>query len=134
MKKNYKKLSALFGLLCAVSLPLGAQLNGVYTIDSGTGTGGTNYQTFSAFATAISSQGVSGPVTVYVVAGTYNEQPVIAAIAGASAVNKITINGNGALLTYNSTNSNAPATLCFNGADYVTVNNLNVMANGSNYA
>jgi hypothetical protein len=136
MKKNYGKIAALFGMLCTVSIPLDAQLSGLYTINSANSTSGTNYQTFTAFAAAITSQGVNGPVTVNVQSnsGPYNEQPVFGTITGASSVNKITINGNGNLVTFNSTNSNAPATLCFNGSDYVTVNNLNVFAGGSNYA
>ena len=134
MKKNYKKLSAFVGLLCAVSVPLSAALSGTVTINSGAGTGGTNYQTWNAFATDINAQGISGPLTVNVVAGTYNEQVVFNQIVGATAANKITINGNGALLTFNSSNFNQPATLGMNGADYFVIKNLNVQATNSNYA
>jgi len=44
-----------------------AQLNGNYTINSALTTSGTNYQSFSAFATDINTNGVSGPVVVDVV-------------------------------------------------------------------
>ena len=64
MKKPYKIIQAFVVLLSVVSFNLEAQLNGVYTINSAVPTGGTNYQTFTAFATALNSQGVSGPVTV----------------------------------------------------------------------
>ncbi len=136
MKKNYLWPSVFLFLLCVMSSSLTAALSGLYTINSGAGTSGTNFQTFNAFASAINSQGVSGPVTVNVAAlsGPYNEQVVLNSIVGASSVNKITINGNGNLLTYNSTNFSNFATISFNGADYITINDLNVMASGSNYA
>jgi hypothetical protein len=136
MKKNYKKLSALFGLLCAVSMPLGAQLNGLYTINSLQANSSTNFQTFQAFATAINSGGVTGAVVVEVVANTgpYIEQIQLNQIAGATAANKVTINGNGCLITYNATSSGSPWTIGLNGTDYLTINNLNVQGQGTNYA
>src|SRR5688500_17569979 len=123
MKKNYKKFAAALALLCASSVPISTQLSGVYSINSAQGTGGTNYQTFTAFAQAITSQGVSGAVTVNVVSGSgpYNEQVVIGKITGVSATKKVTINGNNNLLTFQSNNWNSPATLCFNGSDYVVL-------------
>ena len=41
-----------------------AQLSGTYTVNGAQATGGTNYQTFSAAFSALTSQGVNGPSSV----------------------------------------------------------------------
>ncbi len=136
MKKNYKTLQVFIVLLCAVSMKLGAQLNGLYTINSTIPTGGTNFQTFTAFASAINSQGVSGPVTVDVAVGTgpYTEQPLFNQATGVSSTNSVLINGNGNVLTFASASSVQRWTLGLNGADYMTFNNLNIYGTGNTYA
>src|SRR4051812_26777253 len=123
MKNHYLKVTGFIVLFCTMLLPLGAQLSGVYTINSGQGTGGTNFQTFNAFATALNTQGMSGAVTVNVVAGTgpYIEQVEFNQITGATAANRIVINGNGNLLQFGSTASANPHTLRLNGTDFMTV-------------
>ncbi len=113
------------GLLAAVLLSAGAlnaQLSGSYTINSATATGGTNYQTWAAFATALGN-GVSGPVKV-TVSGTHSITSAITfnAISGVSATNTIEIDGNGTTL---SSSSSAEAIL-FNGADRVSITNLTI--------
>ena len=75
-----------------------AQLSGTYTVNSGAATSGTNYASFTALASALSTSGVSGAVTVNVVAGTYSGQMELKVIPGASSTNTITINGNGQTL------------------------------------
>ena len=137
MKNNYKHLKMFIVLLCLSAMKLGAQaLSGTVTINSAQATGGTNYQNFTAFAAAINTAGVSGPLYVNVVAnsGPYNEQPAFISIPGVSASNPITINGNGNLLTFNSSNSAQPYTLLFNNVDFTTVQNLQIQAQGSTYA
>jgi hypothetical protein len=134
MKKNYFYLSLFTALLCMASVKMSAQMSGVYTIDGGTPTGGTNYQTFSAFASALTANGIGGPITVNVTNMTYNEQVEFMQPTGNTAANRITINGNGATLTFASTSSGQPHTLKLNGTDYVTVNNLNVIGSGATYA
>jgi hypothetical protein len=68
MKKNYKQRNWLFKLktvftfgFVLLTCSAIAQLNGSYTINSATATGGTNYQSFTDFATNINANGVSGP-------------------------------------------------------------------------
>ncbi len=136
MKKNYFKAGAFCALLSAFFLPMSGQLSGVYTINSGQLTGGTNYQTFNAFATAINAQGTSGPVTVNVVTGTgpYVEQVEFNQITGATAANRITINGNNNILRFGATVSANPHTLRLNGTDFMSINNLNVEGTGATYA
>jgi hypothetical protein len=135
MKKNYSPIKALIILLCIFSVNLSAQLSGTVTINSGNSTGGTNYQTFNALASALNTNGISGPLTVNVVSATgpYNEQVSFNQIAGLSATNTITINGNGNLLTFNGT-SGAPHTLLLNGTDYLYINNLQMEGTNSTYA
>ena len=99
---------------------------GSYTINKTFPTSGTNFNSFSDFASYINSDGISGPINLNVVSGTgpYNEQVILNQIIGSSAVNTITINGNNDTLQYLSANTNERATLKLNGTDYVSVNNL----------
>jgi len=99
-------LSLVGGLIsmCAFS-----QLNGTYTINGAQATGGTNYQTFTAAFAALTTNGVSGPVTFNCIQGTYNEQVYLssASISGTSTTNTITFqaaasNTNEVLWTYSS--------------------------------
>ncbi|MDI1354935.1 MAG: hypothetical protein PSX36_08455, partial [bacterium] len=137
MRKKYNVICAFAVLFSIFAFKSVAQpLSGLYTINSGAATAGTNYQTFTALATDLNTNGVSGPVTVNVItlSGPYNEQPAFNAITGTSSTNKIVINGNGNLLVFNSTSSGAPHTLLLNGADYMTFNNLNIEGQGTTYA
>ena len=126
---------------CAIPLIIGllylapsafAQLSGSYTIGSG-----GNYASFTAAVTALTTSGVSGPVTFSVLSGTYNEQITIPAITGASATNTITFDGgtgNAAtrVLTYTATTAYSP-TVTLNGADYLIFKNLTIRAASPTY-
>src|SRR5690606_10405238 len=105
---------------------------GTYTINSAAATGGTNFNNFTDAVNAISC-GIAGPVTFNVATGSgpYNEQVTIPAIATTSSTNTITFNGNGATLTYASTNTNERACMKLDGADYITINNLVVAPTGT---
>src|SRR5690606_4799470 len=94
-------------------------------------TGGSNFQSFADAVSAISC-GISGPVILNVVAGSgpYNEQVTLPATIGANATNTVTINGNGDTLKFAGTSS-APWTLGLDGADYITVNDLNITTTSS---
>ena len=134
MKKPYKTIKFLAMLFVLASFRMGAQaLSGVYTIDQTTAASATNFISFNAFATAINTNGVSGPVTVNVVTGTgpYIEQVAFNQIVGASGVNRITINGNNNVITFNSSNTAAGWVVNMNGADYFTFNNLQMNGTGT---
>lgn len=132
MKKNYMLLKSFVVLLSLFTIKLNAQLSGVVTINSGAPASATNYQSFSALASTLSTAGVSGPLVVNVTpASGYTEQPVFSNIPGVSATNTITVNGNGTQLTFNSSNSNQPWVLGLDGADWMYFNNLNVSGTGS---
>ena len=53
----------LTSLFVFFSFTVSAQLSGTYTIDSATTTSGTNYQSFTAAVSALTTNGVSGAVT-----------------------------------------------------------------------
>lgn len=133
MKKTYKSITTFIVLLSMLTLKMGAQLSGVVTINAGAPASATNYTTFTSLATTLNTGGISGPLTVNVVAnsGPYNEQPSFGVIAGVSASNTITINGNGNTVSFTSTSSATPWTFNLNGTDRMNVNNLNVLGLGT---
>lgn len=133
MKFNYKKMGLIAGVLSCLTLPGTAQLSGVYTISSASLTGGTNFQSFNALASALTASGVAGPVTVNVQPGTgpYVEQVTFTQFSGTSNQNMVTINGNNNLVVFTATSTAAPWTIAMNGADNMRFNNLNVQGLGA---
>ena len=135
MKKHYKssangfftKVKALLMLLCVTGIAQ-AQLSGNYTIDATKTTGGTNYATWSAFASAIGTSGVSGAVKVTVMNDETSASAItFNAISGASSTNTITIDGNGKKLISSSTYE----AIAMNGPDYLTLTNLTIQKTGT---
>jgi hypothetical protein len=97
-----------------------AQLSGSYTIDAASSTSGTNFNSWSAFASAVTSSGVSAAVSVTVKSNvTTTTQSVFGAISGASSTNTITIDGGSFVLSY----GGSYEAISFTGADYVTIKN-----------
>jgi hypothetical protein len=120
-------------LMCALllgAIPSHAQLNGTYTIGSG-----GNYSSFTAAISALSSSGVSGPVTFNVLPGTYTEQITISPVSGASSINTITFDGidpTSRTLQYSVTSSYGRV-VTLNGADYIRIRNLAINSTHSSY-
>lgn len=114
------------------------QLTGTYTIDPN-GSGSTNYTSFTAAVSALTTSGISGNVTFNVKQGTYNEQVNIGSISGTSAAAGVTFqsdptNTSTPILTYAPTSSSANYTLRISGSDYVTFDGLVFSTLGSSYA
>lgn len=138
---SYYRLIVSCGALADTSAATFVQVQGgpittgTYTIDQNTTASATNFTSFSAFAQFLSCGIVTGPLIVNVApnSGPYNERPVFEAAAGVSASNTITINGNGNVLAYEAAGTNDRATLVFDGADFITLNNLRVEANGTTH-
>lgn len=108
--------------LVLLTMPAFAQLSGTYTINPA-GTGTSNYASFSAAVTALTTSGVSGAVTFNVAQGTYTEQVTINAITGTSTTNKITFKA--------ATTNTLPVNVTFAGATAAT-NNWTLRLNGVN--
>jgi parallel beta-helix repeat protein len=108
---------------------------GTYTINDAQPTGSGNFNSFHDAIVSLSC-GITGPVTLNVVAGSgpYNEQVVIPRIGGASLLTPVTINGNGASISHVAAGPNERAVIKLDGADYITINNLNIGLTGTDSA
>ena len=131
MKKIYKRnwlfelksLAVMGALLFAGTAA--AQLNGTYTIDA---SGSGDFASFAELSDTLMSDGVSGAVTINVVAasGPYSEQFYLDEISGASSTNTITINGNGERIKASS------PIIELEGTDFITFDNLEIEQTGGN--
>ncbi|RYZ53406.1 MAG: right-handed parallel beta-helix repeat-containing protein, partial [Sphingobacteriales bacterium] len=103
---------------------------GTYTINASAPASSTNFQSFSSALAAIDC-GIAGPVTFNLTGSihSYNEQITFPSTIGTTTVNTITINGNGDTLTSAGLTNNF-ATINFDGADHITINNLVVVTTG----
>lgn len=121
-----------------------AQMNGTYTINQNAGASNTNFRSFQALASQLTNNtrpdggptlgaGVSGPVTVNVVAGSgpYIERVLFGVINGVSATNTITINGNNNVIQYNSPSSGVFSVMELNGTDRLIVRDLVLRINNT---
>src|SRR5436190_18992981 len=133
MRKIYTRFGLLTAMIGCFAFGAKSQLSGLYTINSLSPTGGTNYNNFTDFVNDINSNGVSGAVEVNVIANTgpYVEQVLFNQITGASSFNNITINGNGNLITYNSSSSTQRYVIGLSGTDWLRINNLNMEGTGT---
>ena len=108
-------------------------MNGAYTVNPASPTGGFNFNNFVDMAAALSSCGVSGPVTITAQPGTYNEYFEITDIPGASSTNTITIDGvSAAACSIEYAHSSANSYIVkLRGADYVTFQNFTINVTGT---
>jgi nitrous oxidase accessory protein NosD len=111
-----------------VSSTLCTALTGTFTINNLQPTGGTNFASFTAATAALSQGGVAGPVTFNVSNGPYNEQISLSPLTGSSATNRVTFNGNGRTIQFAANTTGQRAVIALNGADYITIDSLNIDA------
>jgi hypothetical protein len=114
----------------------GGSYSGSYTLGNSSN---ADFSSFNDFSTAINLCGITGPLTILVDSGTYDEQVVFNNISGASSTNTITItsaNGNpdDVIINNTATNTNDNYTLKLDGADYFTIKNITLKANSPTYA
>lgn len=110
-------------------------LSGTYTINA-SGSGNTNFTSFTAALTALTCGGVSGPVVFNVAPGTYNEQLVLNAIPGVSALNTVTFEGDSAanrIIDFAPSVNTAAFTVRTEGASYVMFRNLTIRTTGTSF-
>ncbi len=135
MKPNsFWGIPALFSFLVLFIIPVfsfAAKLNGTYTI----GGSSPNYTSFSAAVSALTSNGISGPVVFKVRKGSYNEQIYMGAITGSSVSSPITFQsetGNPADVVlwhmHGNWSTNANYTLYLDGANNLVFRNMTLQA------
>lgn len=105
---------------------------GTYTINNAQPTAGTNFNSFNDAYAALRC-GIAGPVIFNVVTGSgpYNEQLIMGQVQGTSATNTVTFNGNGATISFLSTNTAERAVIKLNGTDHFIFDSLKVVVQGS---
>ena len=110
-------------------------LSGTYTINQNDTASSSNFQSFTAAINSIQC-GINGPVVFNVVPGTgpYVEHFTIPQIAGSSATNTLTINGNGETLEYNSTDATNRTAVILNGADHIIIDSLTINVASGTYS
>jgi gliding motility-associated-like protein len=104
---------------------------GTYTINNALPTAGINFNSFSDMAHALIC-GINGPVVFNVAngSGPYNEQMIIPAV-NTSPTRTVTINGNGATISYTPNDQANSAVIKLDGSDYFTIDSLNVVVGGA---
>lgn len=110
-------------------------LSGSYTI----GGPAADFSSIGEAINALDSSGISGPVTLDIYSGVYNEQLTIPSINGASDSCRIilqSVSGNAAdvTITYDAIGINDYWTIMLDGADYFVIKNLSIMAEDSTFA
>ncbi len=105
-------------------------MTGSYTIGGAT----PDFNTFTDAVNALNANGVCGPVTINVTAGTYTESVSLGAIAGASATNTITFIGNMSDSTAVSLTGTSSPTIDLNASENVTFKYMNINAPSSGRA
>ena len=118
--------------------PICLGMSGAYTINA-SGSGSSNFTSFTNAVNAMLCGGVSGPTTFTVASGTYNEQITIPAIPGASLSNPIIFDGGAGnastrILVNSTTAQSTPHTLRMTGASFIQIRNLTIRNSGSTYA
>lgn len=129
---KYYRAAVTCGGVTAYSSPVRVLVNttltaGTYTINNALPTGGINFNSFSDAIIALGC-GLTGPVVFNVTSGNgpYNEQVIIPQI-NTTKTNTVTFNGNGATVTYKPTLPEQSAVIKLDGADYITLDSLNVV-------
>jgi len=134
----------LLALAMSLAAPAAAQLSGTYTVGPLLG---DDYTTIGAAVTDLQAVGMSGPTTIRLRGGTYDEQITLPAISGTSATNVLTIQAlAGASVTWTASAASAVQNwilqldgathvdvrkLRFEAADPATAGRLLVLANGA---
>ncbi len=104
-----------------------AAMTGTFTV----GVAG-DFLTIADLADALTSKGVCGAVIANVDSATYMGKATFGPIMGTSSTNTITINGNGATISDNTTSTDRHI-VRLNSASYMTIDNLNIVGTGVTY-
>ncbi|MES2690418.1 MAG: right-handed parallel beta-helix repeat-containing protein, partial [Bacteroidota bacterium] len=110
-------------------------ISGNFTIDGSIPASATNFQTFATAITAMTNNGIAGPVNFTVAPATYAVQVVIPAIPGASSTNTVTFDGGAnastVILSFASSTSGARHTLRFDATNWIRIRNMSIIGSGT---
>lgn len=133
------------GILLLSMTRVWASFNGIYTINKLAPASATNYRSFSSIISDLSAgirsdsfaangAGVSGNVVIMVIPGSgpYYENISIPEINGVSQSKRISIKGNQEILAF-TTSLGALPVIQLNGADYISIDSLQIHALGTAY-
>jgi hypothetical protein len=137
MRRSLLKAVLPFVALVVSSVSALAQMSGTYTINP-SGSGTSNYTSFTAAVAALTTNGVNGAVVFNVSQGTYTEQLTLPAITGTSTTNTITFQANPANtapaeITYSPTGTTDNWTVHLNQTNNVTIKGLKITSGGTTY-
>lgn len=109
----------------SLSVLQGTGMSGVYTVNAASATSGTNFNNISDMLDALNVRGLCGPVVINFVngSGPYTGDIILKDIRGLSAVNTLTLNGNGNQVEYNGTVAK-PQAFVMDNVSYVSVKNF----------
>ncbi len=110
----------------------GGPMSGVYDL----GGGNMDFATFNEAVTSLNLRGIDGEVTIDCFDGTYNENIVLTPITGATLVDRVIFQAHPSALTdvVILANSSATNTILIDGADFITIKDLNIVnTNVANY-
>ncbi len=127
MKKFFVLNLLVFCSIFLTAISTAQPLIGNYTINATQPANSTNFQSFTAFATAVNQNGISGNVMATVVQGSgpYLEQVTFAGVSGTGPSATITIDGNGEILR-SITNTNLRHALRLTNCQYFNIFNLEI--------
>ena len=137
MRRNLLKAVLPFVAFVVGSVSAFAQMSGTYTINP-SGSGTSNYTSFTAAVAALTTNGVNGAVVFNVSQGTYTEQLTIPAVSGTSTTNTITFQANPANtapaeITYSPTGTTDNWTIHLNQTNNVIIKGLKITTGGTTY-
>ena len=138
MRRNLLKAVLPFVAFVVGSVSAFAQMSGTYTINP-SGSGTSNYTSFTAAVAALTTNGVNGAVVFNVSQGTYTEQLTIPAVSGTSTTNTITFQANPANtapaeITYSPTGTTDNWTIHLNQTNNVIIKGLKITTGGTTYS
>ncbi len=115
-------------------VPVPPPISGNFTVGS---TG--DYASLTDAISAITTDGIDGPVVFSILNGTYNEQVVIGAIPGASETNTITFqaqsgNSSDVIVTYSAVSASDNFVVLLENTAHLIFTNITFQAGGTNYA
>jgi len=136
MQINQQKIVTvfLFFIFFLINEVNAQPLNGIYTIGGVT----PNYTTLNSAVSALTSNGVNGPVVFNISAGIYQEQIIIPSITGASSTNTITfqsatLDSSSTTIRFNTTNNSNNYVFLLDGANFIRIQYLTIHTQGASY-